>query len=130
MSTYNNTISSQTLAEAVAMDANVKAELWARYLEVGSRAHDVCSMFESEQPRVPVSNVGKRGIFCRRRELKAKIAQAEAQRTAQRTSNWDTGWRTTNVGSVNQTTFDPVEESFQRWETEQELAEMKRQMGQ
>lgn len=72
MSTYNNNISAQTLAEATAMDSNVKAQLWARYLEVGSRAHDAFSMFESEQPRVPVANVGKRGIFCRRRELKAQ----------------------------------------------------------
>lgn len=68
---YNNTINAQTLAEATAMDANVKAQLWARYLEVGSRAHDVFSMFESEQPRIPIANVGKTGIFCRRRDLKA-----------------------------------------------------------
>jgi N4-gp56 family major capsid protein len=50
----------------------VKAQLWARYLEVGSRAHDVFSMFESEQPRIPVANAGKSGIFCRRRDLKAQ----------------------------------------------------------
>lgn len=69
---YTNTINAQTLAEAVAMDPAVKAQLWSRYLEVGSRAHDVFSMFESEQPRIPIANVGKTGIFCRRRDLKAQ----------------------------------------------------------
>ena len=72
MSTYNSTINAQTLAEAKAMDPNVKAQMWARYLEIGSKAHDVFSMFESEQPRIPLANAGKRGIFCRRRELKAQ----------------------------------------------------------
>lgn len=67
-------INYQTLAQATAMDANVKAQLWARYLEVGSRAHDAFSAFESEQPRIPVANVGKSGIFCRRRDLNANAA--------------------------------------------------------
>jgi N4-gp56 family major capsid protein len=65
-------INYQTLAQATAMDANVKAQLWARYLEIGSKAHDAFSAFESEQPRIPLANAGKAGIFCRRRELKAQ----------------------------------------------------------
>jgi N4-gp56 family major capsid protein len=62
----------QTLSEATAMDANVKAQLWARYLEIGSKAYDAFSAFESEQPRIPLANAGKSGIFCRRRDLKAQ----------------------------------------------------------
>lgn len=54
------------------MDPKVKAELWARYLEIGSKAHDAFSMFESEQPRIPVANAGKSGIFARKRDLKAQ----------------------------------------------------------
>ena len=71
---YSNALNAQTLAEAVAMDSKVKAELWARYLEVGSRAHDAFSMFESDQARIPVgnSNSGKSGVFVRRRDLKAQ----------------------------------------------------------
>ena len=68
-------------------------------------------------------------IHERRRELKAKIAQLEAERAAQRTTSWDTGWNTPPFGGFNQTPMDPVEESFQRWETEQELEELKRKMG-
>jgi uncharacterized protein (TIGR04376 family) len=68
-------------------------------------------------------------IHERRRELKAKIAQLEATRAAQRTTNWDTGWSRSPADRFSQTPLDPVEESFQRWETEQELEEMKQQMG-
>ncbi|MGF1567800.1 MAG: TIGR04376 family protein [Nodosilinea sp.] len=68
-------------------------------------------------------------IHERRRELKAKIAQAQAERAAQRTTTWDTGWNQTPFGGVNTSPIDPLEESFQRWETEQELEELKRNMG-
>ncbi|MBW4461390.1 MAG: TIGR04376 family protein [Nodosilinea sp. WJT8-NPBG4] len=69
-------------------------------------------------------------IHDRRRELKAKITETQAQRTAQRTTtSWDTGWAKTPFENFGRNTMDPVEESFQRWETEQELEELKRNMG-
>ncbi|MEA5449106.1 TIGR04376 family protein [Leptolyngbya sp. CCNP1308] len=68
-------------------------------------------------------------IHDRRRELKAKIAETQAQRTAQRaTTSWDTGWAKTPFDGFGRDPMDPVEESFQRWETEQELEELKRNM--
>lgn len=67
-------------------------------------------------------------IHDRRRELKAKIAETQAQRTTQRTS-WDTGWAKTPFDGFGKDPMDPLEESFQRWETEQELEELKRSMG-
>ncbi len=72
----------------------------------------------------------QKDIHDRRRELKAKIAEAQAQRSAQRTTtSWDTGWAKPPFDSFGKDPMDPLEESFQRWETEQELEEMKRQMG-
>ena len=69
-------------------------------------------------------------IHDRRRELKAKIAEAQAQRTAQRTTtSWDTCWANPPFEGFGRDPMDPLEESFQRWETEQELEELKRQMG-
>lgn len=69
-------------------------------------------------------------IHDRRRELKAKIAATQAQRTAQRTTtSWDTGWAKPPFEGFGRDPMDPVEESFQRWETEQELEELKRGMG-
>lgn len=69
-------------------------------------------------------------IHDRRRELKAKIAETQAQHTAQRTAtSWDTGWAKPPFESFSKDPMDPLEESFQRWETEQELEDLKRQMG-
>ncbi|MFM7221430.1 MAG: TIGR04376 family protein [Nodosilinea sp.] len=69
-------------------------------------------------------------IHQRRRELKLKIAQVEAERASQRSAtSWDAGWYGSAFEGANSTPLDPVEESFQRWETEQELEDLKRQMG-
>lgn len=68
-------------------------------------------------------------IHQRRRELKLKIAQVEAERVSQRSAtSWDAGWYGSDFEGVNSTPLDPLEESFQRWETEQELEDLKRQM--
>lgn len=71
----------------------------------------------------------QKNIHDRRRELKTKIAATQAQRTAQRTTSWDTGWAKPPFDGFGRDSMDPVEESFQRWETEQELEELKRNMG-
>lgn len=75
----------------------------------------------------------QRQIHDRRREMKVKMAQLEAeranQRAAQHSSTWETGWYQTPTAGVGQASPDPVEDTFQRWETEQDLADLKRQMG-
>jgi uncharacterized protein (TIGR04376 family) len=68
-------------------------------------------------------------IHERRRELKAKIAQVQAERTASHTTSWETGWNKTPFDVFNQSPLDPLEETFQRWETDQELEDLKRNMG-
>lgn len=76
-------------------------------------------------------------IHERRRELKAKMAQLEAehaaqqasQRAAQVSNSWETGWYQSPMAGAGYATIDPVEESFQRWEMEQELEDLKRQVG-
>lgn len=76
-------------------------------------------------------------IHERRRELKAKMAQIEAeqasqkasQRAAQASNAWETGWYRSPMPGAGYATIDPVEESFQRWEMEQELEDLKRQVG-
>jgi uncharacterized protein (TIGR04376 family) len=79
-------------------------------------------------------------IHERRRELKAKMAQVEAERAAHRAAEraaqatqasnaWETGWYQSPIPGTGYADDDPVEESFQRWEMEQELEDLKRQMG-
>lgn len=73
----------------------------------------------------------QRQIHTKRSELKTKIAAEEASRTATRTTSQDrqtTGWRQSPYRGLEQP-VDPLEETFQRWETEKELEELKRQMG-
>ena len=70
----------------------------------------------------------QRQIHERRRELKVKIAASEAQRAATASRNDSTaGWQQSPYQSFKQP-LDPLEETFQRWETEAELEDLKRQM--
>lgn len=73
-------------------------------------------------------------IHERRRELKVKIAAAEANRAAAKaTASYEdrqtAGWQQ-NYYQELRSPVDPLEETFQRWETEAELEELKRQMRQ
>lgn len=69
-------------------------------------------------------------IHDRRRELKVKMAAAEANRaaaTAASQSDQTAGWQQSVYSSFDKP-LDPLEETFQRWETEEELEDLKRQM--
>jgi uncharacterized protein (TIGR04376 family) len=75
----------------------------------------------------------QRQIHDRRRELKVKMAAAEANRAAAQaastyTNSQTTGWQQDPYTGFNQP-IDPLEETFQRWETEAELEDLKQQMG-
>ncbi|MCG8365444.1 MAG: TIGR04376 family protein [Pseudanabaenales cyanobacterium] len=76
----------------------------------------------------------QRKVHLKRQELKPKIARAEAERASARAAsrtqaNWGaTGWNQRPFGMFNQP-VDPLEETFQRWETDEELEDLKRQMG-
>lgn len=75
----------------------------------------------------------QRRVHAKRQELKTKIVQAEAERAAKKTttrteSTWGTaGWNANPYKMFNQP-IDPLEETFQRWETEEELENLKRNM--
>jgi uncharacterized protein (TIGR04376 family) len=72
-------------------------------------------------------------IHSKRQELKVKIVQAEATRATATATQTSTDWPTTgwqqSPYTGRRSTVDPLEESFQRWETEKELEDLKRQMG-
>lgn len=65
----------------------------------------------------------------RRKEVKAKAAAARAARTSGSTSSWETGWNRATSYSSDRSAYDPLEEEFQRLETDQELDQMKRNLG-
>ncbi|MEG5176221.1 TIGR04376 family protein [Microcoleus sp. B3-D7] len=71
-----------------------------------------------------------RQIQVRRKEVRAKAAEAATRTTTTKTEqNWDTkGWnQSSNYSSF--TAADPLEEKFQRWEADEELDRMKRNIG-
>lgn len=73
-------------------------------------------------------------IKVRRQEIKVKLTEAEAAARAtaqseqfQTDQQWQTiGW---NQGFSSNTAADPLEQSFRRWEMDEELENLKRQMG-
>jgi uncharacterized protein (TIGR04376 family) len=68
-------------------------------------------------------------IQVRRQEVKTKAAEAQTVRAkAQTQQRLETnGWW--NQSSTSSTGFDDLEEKFRRWETEDELEQMKRNLG-
>jgi uncharacterized protein (TIGR04376 family) len=67
----------------------------------------------------------------RRQEVKVKAQEVEAARARSQTqSSWDIpAWnQTANYNSFG-SAGDPLEQQFKRWEAEEELDELKRQMG-
>src|SRR6478672_10354611 len=70
-----------------------------------------------------------RQIQVRRKEVRAKAAEAATRTTTKTEQNWDTkGWnQSSNYSSF--TAADPLEEKFQRWEADEELDRMKRNIG-
>jgi uncharacterized protein (TIGR04376 family) len=72
-----------------------------------------------------------RQIQARRQEVQQKIVQAEAQAAqvrAQQAQQWQTtGWQQTGYSFEN--AADPLEQTFRRWEMDEELEALKRQMG-
>jgi len=68
-------------------------------------------------------------ILVRRKEVQAKVAEAQATRaSAKATQSWEAiGWSQTPTQSRSSGTS--LEQQFQRWEAEEELERLKRQMG-
>ena len=87
--------------------------------------------------RISKSKELYRQIQVRRQEVRTKAVQAAQAATATQTANqtnqndrgWDTkGWNQSgNYSSGGQS--DPLEEKFKRWETDEEIEQLKRNMG-
>jgi uncharacterized protein (TIGR04376 family) len=70
-----------------------------------------------------------RKVQLRRQEVKAKLAEMEAARTAQAASSWSVGWNQGGTSFNQSSGYDPLEEKFRQWEMDDELEDLKRQMG-
>ncbi len=81
------------------------------------------------QDRLSQAKNLKQNIQARRQEVHAKAAQwraEQAESSSERVSSWDNPSYT----RFPKTAADPLEQVFSDWETEDELSQLKRQMGQ
>jgi uncharacterized protein (TIGR04376 family) len=74
----------------------------------------------------------QRQIQLRKQEVRKKVSEAQASRTAYQAGTeqqWQTtGWNQSYaVGSASAS--DPLEQAFKKWETDEELEDLKRQMN-
>ncbi len=84
---------------------------------------------KSVKERIEQTKELRQRVKAKREEVKVKIAQA-AQAAAQPkvSTDWGTtGWNQTTYSAGKG--YDPLDESFRRWEAEEELNELKRKMG-
>ncbi len=81
---------------------------------------------KSVKDRVEQTKELRQRVKAKREEVKTKIAQAAAQ--AKPVDDWGTtGWHQTTYKAGQ--TYDSLDESFRRWEAEEDLNELKRKMG-
>ena len=88
---------------------------------------------KSVKERIEQTKELRQRVKLKREEVKTKIAQAAAQKQATAATSAANDWGTTGWNqaaySFNRKPLDPLEESFRQWEAEEELDELKRQMG-
>ncbi|MEM1308573.1 MAG: TIGR04376 family protein [Cyanobacteria bacterium P01_H01_bin.153] len=102
----------------------------AREAALLRQGNHLWGQMQGVKDRIEQTRQLQRQIHDRRRELKVKIAAAEANRAATaapQQSEPTAGWQADVYQRVGQP-VDPLEETFQRWETEEELEMLKRQM--
>ncbi|MGB3494803.1 MAG: TIGR04376 family protein [Elainellaceae cyanobacterium] len=105
----------------------------AREAELLRQGNQFWGQMKGVKDRIQQSTALHQQLQTRRKEVQAEISQAQAARAASQTQTTSTtpGWGAApNVqSSAYRTSADPLEATFQQWETEDELEQMKREMG-
>ncbi|MGK7877127.1 MAG: TIGR04376 family protein [Xenococcaceae cyanobacterium] len=95
------------------------------------QGNQLWGQMEGSKKRLVQAKELLRQIQQRRKEVKAKAVEVKkTQASSQTASNWDTtGWNQGWSYSTYSRQADPLEEQFQRWEMDDELEQMKRNLG-
>ena len=100
------------------------------------QGNQLWGQLEMVKQRIQQTHDLQQQIQIKRKEVQAQVAQAFAQRTAQSVnaagSTTERQWQTTgwNQGYSMPKSADPLEQAFRKWETDEELDQLKRNMGQ
>lgn len=94
------------------------------------QGNQLWGQMQGVKERIQQAKELQRRIQQRRQEVHAKAAEAEAQQASARTEQtWSTtGW-SQNRAYNSYGAADPLEEKFKNWEAQDELEQMKRNMG-
>ena len=115
-----------------------KAERWdlakpaeERQAALLRQGNELWTEMESTKQRIQQTGELQGQIQARLQEVKTKVAEAQRAHSASAAEQtWRaTGW--TQASTVNRpSSADPLEQAFRNWETDDELNELKRRMGQ
>lgn len=105
----------------------------AREAELLRQGNQLWGQMKGVKERIQQSMTLHQQLQTRRKEVQAQITQAQAAQAASQSQKTYTtpGWNTsTNFqSSAYRASTDPLEAKFHQWETEDELEQMKREMG-
>ncbi len=95
------------------------------------QGNQLWGQMEMAKQRIQQTLELQRQLELKRKEVQAKVAEVQAQRasaTAQTEQQWQTsGWNQSGSYRTRDLS-DPIEQAFNRWETDEELDNLKRQM--
>ncbi|MDJ0651272.1 MAG: TIGR04376 family protein [Xenococcaceae cyanobacterium MO_188.B19] len=92
------------------------------------QGNQVWGQMEATKQRILQSKQLLEQVKQRRQEVKAQIAQ-QAARDSSYSNSYTTGWEKNFANTSYSKAVDPLEAEFQKWELDDELEQMKRNMG-
>jgi uncharacterized protein (TIGR04376 family) len=93
------------------------------------QGNQLWGQMEAVKDRIKQSIDLNQQIQRKRQEVTAKVAETQADRAKVRAEQTSQAWQNTNWNPSFSTPADPLEQTFRRWEMDEELDELKRQMG-
>ncbi|MBL1173744.1 TIGR04376 family protein [Pantanalinema sp. GBBB05] len=94
------------------------------------QGNQLWGQMEVLKERIKQTHVLQQQIEQRRKEVQAKVAESQAARVnAKPGSKWDSTTWTTSTSDRSFRNVDSLEQQFRRWEAEEELEQLKRDMG-
>lgn len=95
------------------------------------QGNQLWGQMEMTKQRIQQTGELQKQIAAKRQEVSAKLAEAQAARAASAATSepaWQAGWNQ-GIGPIHRDLADPLEQKFRQWETDDELEDLKRNLG-
>lgn len=94
------------------------------------QGNQLWGQMEVLKERIKQTHTLQQQIEQRRKEVQVKVTESQATRTTTKAnSQWDNAAWTTSTSDRSFRSVDSLEQQFRRWEAEEELEQLKRDMG-